>query len=68
VASYVPPGWPSGVHPPGSEDFEATAVRWLLDVAPPDYRLYGVLRRYPIALATLAKHHLTGCMHDARQG
>jgi hypothetical protein len=56
------------VHPPGSEDFEATAVRWLLDVVPPDYRLHGVLRRYPIALATLAKHHLAACVHGARQG
>jgi len=68
VAAYVPPGWPSGVHPPGSEDFEATAVGWLLDVVPPDYRLYGVLRRYPIALATLAKYHVTACVHGARQG
>ena len=47
MAEYLPPGWPAGVHPPGSEDFEATAVAWLLDVVPPDYRLYGVLRRHP---------------------
>src|SRR2546430_10838327 len=26
---------PAGVHPPGSEDFESTAVGWLLDVVPP---------------------------------
>ena len=44
MAAYVPPGWPAGVHPPGSTDFEATAVAWLLDVVPPDYRLYGVLQ------------------------
>ena len=31
--------------PADSEDFEATAVRSLLDVVLPDYRLYGVLRR-----------------------
>jgi hypothetical protein len=43
-------------------------VGWLLDVVPPDYRLYGVLRRYPIALATLAKYHVTACVHGARQG
>ena len=52
MGTYTPPGWPAGVHPPGSEDFESTAVGWLLDVVPPDYRLHGVLRRYPVALAT----------------
>ncbi len=68
MTAYVPPGWPSGVHPPGSEDFEATAVRWLLDVVPPDYRSHSVLRRYPVALATLAKYHTAACVHGARQG
>src|SRR6266851_3397770 len=54
VAAYLPPGWPAGVHPPGSDEFEQTAVTWLLDVVPPDYRLHGVLgvtrwrsRRWP---------------------
>jgi hypothetical protein len=42
MSVYVPPGWPSGVHPPGTEDFERTAQAWLLDVVPPDYRLHGV--------------------------
>ncbi len=54
MVTYTPPGWPAGVHPPGSEDFESTAVGWLLDVVPPDYRLHGVLRRYPVALAAMA--------------
>jgi hypothetical protein len=56
------------VHPPGSEDFESTAVGWLLDVVPPDYRLHGVLRRYPVALATLARYHSKACVEGARQG
>ena len=30
MGTYVPPEWPAGVHPPGSEDFESTAVGWLL--------------------------------------
>ena len=55
MAAYVPPGWPAGVHPPGSEDFERTAVAWLLDVVPADYRLYGVLRRYPLAIRAARK-------------
>jgi hypothetical protein len=56
------------VHPPGSEDFESTAVGWLLDVVPPDYRLHGVLRRYPVALATIARYHAKACVDGARQG
>jgi hypothetical protein len=56
------------VHPPGSEDFESTAVGWLLDVVPPDYRLHGVLRRYPVALAALARFHSKACVEGARQG
>src|ERR1700734_4039819 len=47
MAAYIPPDWPTGVHPPGTEDFETTAVDWLLGVVPPDFRLHGVLRRPP---------------------
>jgi hypothetical protein len=68
MGEYIPPGWPAGVHPPGSEDFESTAVGWLLDVVPPDYRLHGVLRRYPVALAALARYHSKACVEGARQG
>jgi len=68
MGADLPPGWPAGVHPPGSDLFESTAVAWLLDVAPPDYRLYGVLRRYPVALAALARHHARACVEGARQG
>ena len=68
MVTYTPPGWPAGVHPPGSEDFESTAVGWLLDVVPPDYRLHGVLRRYPVALAAMARYHSRACVEGARQG
>ena len=68
VAAYLPPGWPAGVHPPDSEGFEQTAVTWLLDVVPPDYRLHGVLLRHPLALAALAGHHVAACVAGARQG
>jgi hypothetical protein len=68
MGTYTPPGWPAGVHPPGSEEFESTAVGWLLDVVPPDYRLHGVLRRYPVALATIARYHAQACVEGARQG
>jgi hypothetical protein len=68
MSTYTPPGWPAGVHPPGSDDFESTAVGWLLDVVPPDYRLHGVLRRYPVALATMARYHSLACVEGAREG
>lgn len=68
MAGYVPPGWPVGVHPPGSERFEKTAVTWLLEVVPPDYRVHGVLLRHPAALAALARHHLAACVQGARDG
>jgi hypothetical protein len=68
MAEHLPPGWPAGVHPPDSDDFEATAVAWLLDVVPPDYRLHGVLRRHPAALAAMARHHTAACVEGARQG
>jgi hypothetical protein len=68
MAAYVPPGWPAGVHPPGSEDFERTAQAWLLDTVPADYRLHGVLRRYPLALAAMAAHHTKACVAGARDG
>ena len=68
MSAYVPPGWPSGVHPPGTEDFEQTAQAWLLDTVPADYRLHGVLRRYPLALAAMAIHHTRACVTGAREG
>jgi len=43
-------------------------VAWLLDVVPPDYLLHGVLKRHPVALAALARHHLAACVEGARNG
>jgi hypothetical protein len=68
MPAYLPPGWPTGVHPPSSDGFESTAVDWLLEVVPADYRLYGVLRKHPVALATMARHHLAAAVQGARQG
>ncbi len=68
MAAKLPAGWPDGVHPPGSERFEQTAVAWLLDVVPPDYRVHGVLQRHPVALAALARRHLAACVTGARDG
>jgi hypothetical protein len=67
MAAYVPPGWPEAVHPPGSEDFEQTAMTWLLDIVQPEYRSYGILRRHPAALASMARYHTRACLEGARQ-
>ena len=51
TSAYVPPGWPSQVRPPGASGWEATAIAYLLDCCPPDFRAYRVLRNHPIVLA-----------------
>jgi hypothetical protein len=68
VSAYVPPGWPTGVHPPGTERFEDTAVAWLFEFVPPEYRRYGVLRRYPAALSRMARQHVSAAVEAARIG
>jgi hypothetical protein len=65
---YVPPEWPAEVRPPGSPDWELSAVAWLLDAVPPDYRAYGVLRRHPLALARMARQHVEAMVEAARAG
>ncbi|WP_328595026.1 hypothetical protein [Actinomadura macrotermitis] len=68
MSTHVPPGWPAQVHPPGAERFEDTALTWLLELVPPEYRRYGVLRRYPVALARMARHHVHASVEAARTG
>lgn len=51
---YVPPGWPDAVRPPGAPDWETTAIAWLLDCCPADFRSYPVLQRHPVVLAGFA--------------
>ena len=55
---YVPTGWPDQVRPPGAPDWEATAVVFLLDCCPADYRGYPVLRRHPVVLARFAGEYV----------
>jgi hypothetical protein len=54
----APPGWPPGVRAPGAPDWERTAVSWLLDICPPEYRGYPALRRHPVVLARFAVLHV----------
>ncbi len=64
----VPPGWPDAVRPPGAPDWERTAVAWLFDLVPPEYRAYEVLRRYPVLLARMAGDHVAAGLEAARAG
>ncbi len=65
---YVPPGWPERVRPPGAPDWERTAVAYLLDCCPPDFRAYSVLRRHPVVLARFAVQFVEGQCHAAQEG
>jgi len=62
----LPPGWPREVRPPGAPDWERSAVAWLLDLCPPDYRGLPALTRHPVALAWVAGHHVTGARRAAQ--
>ena len=64
----APPGWPAEVRPPGAPDWERTAVAWLYDQCPPDYRAHEVLRRHPVVLARFAVGHLKSAVDAARTG
>ena len=41
---------------------------WLLDLCPPEYRRYEVLRRHPLVLARFAAWHIAGAREAARRG
>lgn len=64
---YLPPGWPEAVAPPGTGDWEASAVEWLVSELVPDLRTSAV-RRYPVALAVIARHVTGGAVEGARDG
>jgi hypothetical protein len=64
----VPPGWPPEVLPPQAPDWERTAIAWLLDQCPPEYRSHDVLRSHPVVLARFAREHVDAAVAAARQG
>jgi len=66
VNAMTPPGWPAGVQPPDSEGWVETAVPWLLDQCPADYRGYSAWRKHPVALAWVAARHLDGQLEAMR--
>jgi hypothetical protein len=64
----LPPGWPEAVRPPGSPEWERSALAWLFDQCPPDYRAYDVLRRHPLVLARFAAGALDAAVSAADSG
>ncbi|HSE07677.1 MAG TPA: hypothetical protein VLB29_03340 [Nocardioidaceae bacterium] len=69
MAEYVaPPGWPKQVRPPDAPGWEHTAVNWLLDICPPEYRSYPVLRRHVVVLARFAVLHVEASQEGVRRG
>ena len=68
VSDLVPPEWPAEVLPPQAPDWERSAVAWLLDQCPPDYRAHEVLRKHPVVLARFARGHVESAVEAARQG
>jgi hypothetical protein len=64
----VPPWWPADVRPPGTPDWERSAVSWLLDQVPGEWRAHDVLRRYPTLLARLAAGQTAASLEATREG
>jgi hypothetical protein len=69
MAEYVaPPGWPRQVRPPDAPGWEDSAGKWLLDICPPEYRSYSVLRRHVVVLARFAVLHVEASQTAVRRG
>jgi hypothetical protein len=68
VQLVAPPGWPRQVRPPGAPGWERSAQSWLLDICPPEYRSYAVLRRHEVVLARFAVLHVEACQAAVRRG
>ena len=64
----VPTGWPEQVLPPQAPDWERSAVGWLFDLCPAEYRAHDVLRKHPVVLARFAAGHVEAGAEAARQG
>lgn len=68
MVALAPPGWPAEVRPPDAPDWERTAVAWLLDISPPEFRAYAGLRRHVLVLARMAVLHVEASQTAIRRG
>ena len=64
----APPGWPRAVRPPDAPGWERTAMSWLLDLSPPEFRYYPALTRHAVVLARFVAMHVEACQAAARRG
>ena len=67
-APVAPPGWPAAVRPPEAPDWERTAVNWLFDICPPEYRSHTALRRHVVVLARFAVLNVEAQQAAVRRG
>ena len=67
-ALVAPAGWPRQVRPPDAPDWERTAVNWLFDICPPEYRDHQALRRHVVVLARFAVLHVEASQAACRRG
>lgn len=67
-SSVAPPGWPRQVRPPDAPLWERTAENWLLDLCPPEFRTYRVLRGDLVVLARFASLHVEACQQACDRG
>jgi hypothetical protein len=56
------------VRPPGAPGWEHTAINWLLDICPPEYRSYPALRRHEVVLARFAVLQVEALQLATRRG
>lgn len=49
-------------------EWERSAVAWLFDLCPPDYRAHEVLRKHPVVLSRFAAQHVAAAVQAARDG
>ncbi|MGA4507563.1 hypothetical protein ACQB6R_07605 [Propionibacteriaceae bacterium G1746] len=65
---FIPAGWPTDVLPPSEPEWEHSAIGFLLDCCPADYRAYPLLRRQPVVLARFAAQFVESQLRATRDG
>jgi hypothetical protein len=68
ASTSAPAGWPAEVRPPDAPDWERSAVGWLLDLCPAEYRGYEIVRRNPDVLGRMAQWQVEGSLEATRRG
>lgn len=68
MSSVAPTGWPRQVRPPDAPDWERTAVLWLFDISPPEFRQYPALRLHVVVLARFAVGFVEAQLAAVRRG